>query len=290
MPPNQLIEAFRHLLKEETTILAAPEDVAYFRSLYRNTLKDRESGKEAISYQNQSIVPQEPQVSKTPLIAGGSGEDLSSALKPKEAMIPKPADHSEIKPKIAEQVHTKAAVQKDPSVKKELPAALRGIESPSFSTMKTLLAKIAPELAIFDTIPSDATAKKIATRWKTKNQSAPISVLSGNELPQYKKFLEEIAAALDTCFGSARIVQADPIEKEKQWEPFLASEGLKLIVVCDATLWQLQNLRQFYKETPTQGIRTLGKIPLCLLPDLSLYFKDPLLKRSLWKALCLKCS
>jgi hypothetical protein len=41
----------------------------------------------------------------------------------------------------------------------------------------------------------------------------------------------------------------------------------------------------FYKETPAQGTRTLGNIPLFLLPDLSLYLKDPLLKRSLWKAL-----
>lgn len=286
MPSNELIEAFRRLLKEEPTILAAPEDVAYFRSLYRN----REYSKETPSSKSEGMVLQKPRPLEIPVVTTESKHDPSPPPNPNEAIIPKPSEHLEIKLKIAEPVHLKAPAQKDLAPKKELAAPVRGIESPSFSMMKTLLAKIAPELAIFDTVPSDEIAKKIATRWKTKNQSAPISVLSGNELPQYKKFLEEIAAALDVYFGPARIVQADPIEKEKQWEPFLASEGLKLIVVCDATLWQLQNLRQFYKETPTQGTRTLGKIPLCLLPDLSLYFKDPLLKRSLWKALCLKCS
>jgi len=60
---------------------------------------------------------------------------------------------------------------------------------------------------------------------------------------------------------------------------------LKLIIVCDYTLWQLPNLMQFYKETPAQKTRQLGEKSLFLLPDLSLYLKDPLLKRSLWKAL-----
>jgi hypothetical protein len=66
----------------------------------------------------------------------------------------------------------------------------------------------------------------------------------------------------------------------------LTSSELKLVIICDHTLWQLQNLRHFYKETPAQNYRQLGDKHLLMLPDLSLYLKDPLLKRSLWKALC----
>jgi hypothetical protein len=98
-------------------------------------------------------------------------------------------------------------------------------------------------------------------------------------------FLKEISKTLAVYFGSCKLVEAFKIEQENQWAHFLASEQLKWIIVCDHTLWQLTHLMQFYKEISAQQIKTLGKIPLFLLPDLSLYLKDPLLKKSLWKAL-----
>lgn len=159
-----------------------------------------------------------------------------------------------------------------------------------FSTVRNVLSIVAPELAILNDIPSDITARKIAERWKTKNQTAPISILVYQEPPEQRNLLEEMALALDVYFGPAKIVNAESIEKEKQWEAFLSVADLKMIIVCDYTLWQLNGLMQFYKETPAQGTRILGNVPLFLLPDLSLYLKDPLLKRSLWKALCQKFS
>ena len=156
--------------------------------------------------------------------------------------------------------------------------------------LKQLFAKIAPELAVIDAIPSDALAKKINTRWKTKNQTAPITLLYYQELPEHKALLEQIGKALDVVFGPARLISAESIEKEKQWEALLSVPELKLIVCCDYTLWQLQNLMTHYKEVPAQQIRTLKDKPVFLLPDLSLYLKDPLLKRSLWKGLCQTCA
>ena len=174
--------------------------------------------------------------------------------------------------------------------KVELPPTITPTKPKPSSFIRTLLAQIAPQLQIIDEIPSDLNARQIATRWKTKNKSAPISILSSSELPEHKAFLNELAIALDVYFGPAKIIEAESIEQEKQWEPFLHAEGLKLIVMCDSSLWQLQELRKFYRETPAAATRTLGKIPLFLLPDLSLYLKDPLLKRSLWNALVQKCS
>ena len=156
----------------------------------------------------------------------------------------------------------------------------------SLNTLRSLFAKIAPECAILDEIPSDALAKKIANRWKTKNQIAPITLISYQENPDQRLLLEEIVKALDVYFGPATILAADPIEQAKDWKTFLSATELKLVILCDYTLWQLQNLRTFYKETPAQNHRQLGDKPLLMLPDLSLYLKDPLLKRSLWKALC----
>ncbi len=157
---------------------------------------------------------------------------------------------------------------------------------PPTKGLKGLIARLAPDLALIDEIPSDAIAKKISNRWKTKNQTAPITVLCYQEIPEQKALLEQITKALDVTFGPARLAIAEPIEKEKQWEAFLSVPELKLIVCCDYTLWQLQGLMHYYKEVPAQGIRTLKDKPIFLLPDLSLYLKDPLLKRSLWKGLC----
>ena len=160
----------------------------------------------------------------------------------------------------------------------------------NFSSVRNILSVVAPELAILDEIPKDEIAQKLSVRWKTKNQTAPISILLYQEPPEQRAFLEQIARALDIYFGPAKIVQAEQIEKEKQWDAFLSVDGLKMVIICDYSLWQLGNLMHFYKETPAQNHRSLGSVPLFLLPDLSLYLKDALLKRSLWKALCQKCS
>jgi hypothetical protein len=152
--------------------------------------------------------------------------------------------------------------------------------------LRALFSKIAPEMPLLQEIPSDAIAKKIANRWKTKNQIAPITVLSYQENPEHRQFLEQIVKALDVYFGPAKLLIADAIEREKEWKTFLSAAELKLVIACDYTLWQLQNLCPFYKEIPAQKYRQLGEKPLFMLPDLSLYLKDPLLKRSLWKALC----
>lgn len=156
----------------------------------------------------------------------------------------------------------------------------------SFSDLRKIWGKINPNAPLLDELPSDEIAKKLAVRWKTKNTVAAISILSYHEPPAQKALLEQIAKAINTLLEPAQIVQAEPIEKEKQWEVFLAAEPLKLTIACDYTLWQLGGLMQHYRENPTQKTRKLGSVPVFLLPDLSLYLKDPLLKRSLWKALC----
>ena len=135
-----------------------------------------------------------------------------------------------------------------------------------FEELRSIWPRIAPGTPLFEEIPSDALAKKIATRWKTKNQTADISILAFHEPPAQRALLEQIAKAIDVCFGPARIVQAETIEKEKQWEAFLSVPHLKLAIACDYTLWQLGGLMQHYREVPSQGTRHLGTVPLFLLP------------------------
>jgi hypothetical protein len=157
-----------------------------------------------------------------------------------------------------------------------------------FDDVRKILSKCAPQLALLKEPPNDASAQKIASRWKTKNQGAPFSLLSFHESPSHQKLLTNLTSALDVVYGGARLIAAEGIEQAKQWEAFLSVADLKLIIVCDSTLWQMPNLLQFYRELPNRSERFLLNIPVFLLPDLTLYLKDPLLKRSLWKALCQK--
>lgn len=284
-----LIQSARLLLKEESTILASSEDAAYFRML---------QSKAAINPAPSPIFTKPP-LSKKELATPSPSPPLepNQALPKEESILTRPSSLQLGKspPDKEENLQKKETIKSEaappPESKSEAPSPKpREPAARPYSQFRSILEKIAPELAILDSIPDDTTAKQIASRWKTKNQSAPISILSSGELPQHKALLSEIATALDVYFGPARFIEADPIEKEKQWKTFLSVGSLKMIVICDSTLWQLHQLRQFYKETPTTGVRMLGDVPIFLLPDLSLYLKDPLLKRSLWKALCSKLS
>lgn len=155
----------------------------------------------------------------------------------------------------------------------------------SFSDMRRLFSHIAPKFPLLDTIPKDDLAKHVKERWKTRNQAAPISLLFYQELAMHQKLLHNLAQALESIYGGARLIQCAEIEKENQWETFLSVKELSSVIICDSTLWQLPHLLAFYREKPSHSERFLSNTPLFLLPDLSLYLKDPLLKRSLWKAL-----
>lgn len=248
----ELIRAIREIAPSEEPLFASAEDCSYFRSLYRS-------------------LPPTPQETKSlPL--------NSAPVKTPEAgpvpIKPEPRPIDPPKP---------PAPLISPPEKSTVPRV-----HDRFEDLKLLFSKIAPQIRISDEIPSDSAAKQVSESWKTRNQAAPISLLVYQEPPKHRLLLENLAKALNAVFGSASLIHCEKIEKEKQWETFLSVSGLKTVIICDAALWQLPNLLQFYREVPTQSERFLHHIPVFLLPDLSLYLKDPLLKRSLWKALCQK--
>ncbi len=252
---RELIQAaLDHLEESKTTsVLSSPEDYLDFRSWAQRTAAPRKKPEIALPLPvEQKSAPREIEKPAPPV-----------QKKKEEPTLPEP-------PKA------------EPPLALEKPPILED----AFLDVRKLWAKIQPNAPILEELPSDEIAKKIAERWKTKNAVAEISILSYHEPPLQKALLEQIGGAINTLLAPAQIIQAEPIEKEKQWETFLSTESLKLTIACDYTLWQLGDLMQYYRENPTQKTRKLGAVPVFLLPDLSLYLKDPLLKRSLWKALC----
>ena len=278
--PLDLIQNALSLLKEETSILASADDANYFRTLAKKKIAEppKEPVAKQVAPKREAPSPPEPE----PIAVK---REMASPPQSEEIPLKREAP-PELEPEPIAVKREMASPPKSEEIplKREAPLPL------TFRDYRSAFQKAAPHVPIVDEIPNDAIAKKIGDRWKTKNQTAPISILSLSEPPPQKALLEEIALALDLYFGPARIIAAEPIEKEKQWDALLSVPGLKLVIACDYTLWQLGALMRHYKELPAQGSRTLGNIPLFLLPDLSLYLKDPLLTRSLWKALCQKLS
>jgi len=146
--------------------------------------------------------------------------------------------------------------------------------------VRKILKEIDPELYLHESVPSDHKAKRIKEAWKEKRDTPVIPILFQGQ--KHRSFVAKIAKAIDTLYGSCRIVEIEPTKK---WDLFLESENLKLIIAPDSMIFGMKELLPFYQENPQQKTRKLGKIPLLLLPDLSLYFKDPYLKRALWNVI-----
>lgn len=154
-----------------------------------------------------------------------------------------------------------------------------------FGEIKTHIKEISPGYIILDNIPSDKKAKDISQAWNLKKRAAEITILSFRESPQQLLFLRNLALALDIILLPTKIISAIDIEEENRWNLFFSKEDLKLIIACDYSILGLPNLVKHYKEIPAHRQHFLSDIPLFMLPDLSLYLKDPMLKKSLWASL-----
>ena len=148
-----------------------------------------------------------------------------------------------------------------------------------FDDVRSILAKVAPRWTILDQIPSDEEARFLAQRWQTNRQIAPFMIFFLNENPAEIKLLQNIAKAL----GEAHVSAAQQFEQAHQWPSLLAAKELKLIMISGAALKQLPNLLTCYRKTSAGQF--LLKTPLLLLPEVSSFFQNPLLKRSLWDTL-----
>ncbi|HSX14103.1 MAG TPA: hypothetical protein VLE96_06775 [Chlamydiales bacterium] len=299
-----LIRDTLELLKEESTILASQEDAQYFRTILKKSIlapvvipsikkkvaQDTETAQissleqATVAYgqdanEDKKIVAELPQSDSTVFLINGSTQTPKVNQLVVLEVAPKITVHQE-PPALPPSIPPKKT-QDVPLVAWRSESTI-SIEPVNFSHLKAIYQRLFPQMPLIQTTPADDQAKKIANRWKTKNQAAPISILYFSEPGPQKELLIAITKAIDVYFGPARLIQAETIEKEKQWETFLSSSALKLVIACDYTLWQLTDLMQYFKEKPS---RTLKNVPLFLLPDLSLYLKDPSLKRSLWKAI-----
>lgn len=92
-------------------------------------------------------------------------------------------------------------------------------------------------------------------------------------------FLNNIGKAIEIRFGLH--VRIDKVDSHYRYK-----EDGKLAVASEYGVQGFPELHQMLKESSKPGHYLLGKTPLMVLTDLTLYHKEPQLKNSLWQALC----
>lgn len=152
------------------------------------------------------------------------------------------------------------------------------------SAIGQFFSALFPHMKLHDEPPSDTSAKRVKEAWKEQLGTPDIAILSSD--PRAESFLKNVARAIDCTFAPCRVITVHHLERENKWDLFLETPHLKWVICPDSALWSSKNLLPFFKEYPKQNTRFLSKVPLLLLPDVTLYLKNPELKRSLWTLLC----
>lgn len=164
----------------------------------------------------------------------------------------------------------KPSLELDPLVK-SLPIDL--------SDIRNIMMEKFPHQKIIDSPPNDELAKKISNAWSQEIKIPPILILSLNESPMHKAFLENLATALTIYFGEAKFFLMDDLECVKIFN----SKDLRFIIANRQTISASSELNKHYREA--EGKSFINQIPLFLLSDTQAYLKEPRLKATLWKAL-----
>ncbi len=155
----------------------------------------------------------------------------------------------------------------------------------NFNDIKNIITKFSTNITTTEEILDDKLAKQKSQKYKLKNIAANLTILAYKESEKQYKFLEKISIALNNYFYSSKLISAYVIEKENNWDVFLSENEIFLIIASDHLVFELPNLRKHYKENPSTKEKYLDNIPLFLLPDTSIYLKEPSLKASLFKTL-----
>lgn len=160
----------------------------------------------------------------------------------------------------------------------------------SFEDVRKKIKEVGLQIEHIEKILDDTHAEAMAHHWKYQSKICPILILFHNCSEHEKMFLKNLASALSVYFPKANALDVSEIEKEDKWDLILDPKIVTFIMAPDDQIWDLPKLMKTYKEIPSQSTHTLKDIPLFLIPNLKMYFQNPSLKGSLWKALCQKIS
>lgn len=165
----------------------------------------------------------------------------------------------------------------------EAPAAYEAVD---FKDIRKILSECRPGFKIVDNIPESTHVNRIGTDLKEIPSALRAIIISFDQTDsRHLAFLENLGLAIRTCEVNCKIVNAKAIEVNHGWEPLLKANGLRFIIASSDKIEAFPELKKYYSKTTQSPGHVLGSTPLILLPEISLYFKNPSLKRELWKAI-----
>ncbi len=150
--------------------------------------------------------------------------------------------------------------------------------------LKELISKKYPKTLLYDVPLNDSKARQIKNAWKQLQDIPPVVIFYSKK--HHEKFLFNVSKAISQMICPSIAFHVSNFELKENFERLLNDPKLKLVITPDEVLLGSKVLMSAYKELPQKKLRFLGEKPLLLLPDLSLYFKDPKLKASLWRLIC----
>lgn len=177
----------------------------------------------------------------------------------------------------------KRGKKKTPSLDIKITSPKKAIRDP-LEDMKKAIEAVMPSLFINFNVPSDEGAKRKKTSYLITEFMPEVPLLAFPH--KASGFLSEIAGAINNHFFSSKLVDLSKIENEGMLDQLIKTDHLKLIIAIDTMFFSHKALMKYYQEFPARKERYLGKTPLLLLPDPTIYMQDPSLKRSLWNLLC----
>lgn len=154
-----------------------------------------------------------------------------------------------------------------------------------FHELKKFITEHLPQIALLDQIPEDGEAQAAAAKWKQPARSPQVLLLAFDDAPKQAVFFANICKALEAHQICCTMANASLMEQNQEWEAILRSPALKLVMACRYQTQKLPQLMQHYREELKEARAYFGKVPALLIPDASVYFQEPPLKLSLWKAL-----
>lgn len=274
----------KHILEEHTGKKWLPTDQEHL-TFFRQTLS-----KKILPPQEpriKQVYQKSPEPSPTPK---PQQQPEKTAYLPPQAIIKEPIEKQEVIPLQQEPIKPDEKKEALPSSSHQIPVffTLEPVSSPdtlSLEDIKKTIESLSLNISYLP-IPSDTEAKKTNPGWKQAKTEPTVIILSFDEEPAERSFLNNVTKAINLCIEPAIVFPVQKTDPEKSWQQIFSNKNIKLIIIADHTLYNFPSLMQYYRESPDKKCRYLGEVPVLLLTNIKFYMQQPNLKKALWKAVC----
>lgn len=151
-----------------------------------------------------------------------------------------------------------------------------------FAEWSPLIVRLFPGISLHEHPPVISTEGIHANDVERVEKAAPILILSFSSNEKSSSFIGNIARAVSLMLAPVLVLS---VKQSRNWPCILHSSEVRLIIAEEEAIFTQPALQSVYKNSPEEGKHFLDRIPLLLLPKLSVYFEQPSVKSLLWRTI-----